>query len=57
MTGKKLNLDDATVRIMRRILSAPPKPHKEMKVGRPAKKKEKKRATKGRASSAKQRTA
>jgi len=30
----KLDLDEATVQIARRMLSAPPKPHDEMKVGR-----------------------
>jgi hypothetical protein len=39
MANKKINLDDATVRIMRRMLNTPPKPHEEMKVGRPANKK------------------
>ena len=38
---KKLDLDDATIAVMKRMLGTPPKPHNEMKVGRP--KKEKKR--------------
>ena len=48
---KKLDLDDATIAVMKRMLGTPPKPHNEMKVGRP--KKEKKRGVKARASSAK----
>jgi hypothetical protein len=52
---KKLDLDETTISVMKRILSAPPKPHNEMKVGRP--KKGKKRGTKTRASSAKRRSA
>jgi len=28
------NLDDATIQIARRMLSTPPKPHDEMKVGK-----------------------
>jgi hypothetical protein len=50
---KKLDLDDATIAVMKRLLGTPPKPHNEMKVGRP--KKEKKRGVKARASSAKRR--
>lgn len=34
-----MHLDDATLRVMKRMLSTPPKPHEEMKVGRPANKK------------------
>jgi len=41
--------------VMKRMLGTPPKPHTEMKVGRP--KKEKKRVAKARASSAKRRSA
>ena len=51
---KKLDLDDATVAVMKRMLGAPPKPHNEMKVGRP--KKEKKPSVKARASSSKRRS-
>lgn len=51
---KKLDLDDATVAVMKRMLGTPPKPHNEMKVGP---KKEKKRGVKARASSAKRRSA
>jgi len=36
---KKIDLDPGTVRLMRQMLNTPPKPHDEMKVGRPAKKK------------------
>jgi len=31
MTPKKPDLDDATVRVMKRVLAMPPKPHGEMK--------------------------
>jgi hypothetical protein len=55
MSGKKIDLDDATVRIIRNVLAMPPKHHDEIKGGRPAKKKQ--RSTKGRAASAKRRTA
>ena len=55
MTGKKTDLDDATVRIVKQMLAMPPKHHGEMKVGRPANKKQ--RSPKGRAASAKRRTA
>lgn len=55
MVSKKPDLDDATVGILKRILAMPPKHHDEMKVGRPEKKKQ--RAAKGRAASAKPRTA
>ncbi|MGA3309957.1 MAG: hypothetical protein ABSD08_15290 [Xanthobacteraceae bacterium] len=36
MTGKapKPDLDDATIQIARRMLSTPPKPHDEMKIGK-----------------------
>ena len=54
MTGKKTDLDDATVRIVKQMLTMPPKHHDEMKVG-PSKKKQ--RGPKGRAASAKRRTA
>jgi hypothetical protein len=55
MAKSKVELDDATIAIMRRVLSTPPKLHENMKVGRPANKK--KRGPKDRASSAKRRTA
>jgi hypothetical protein len=55
MSNKKPDLDPGTVQIVKRLLAMPPKRHDEMKVGRPANKK--KRGTKGRASSAKRRTA
>jgi hypothetical protein len=55
MTGKKIDLDDATIGIIRNVLAMPPKHHDEIKVGRPAKKKQ--RSPKGRAASAKRRTA
>jgi len=32
--GKKPDLDEATLRIARRMLSTPPKPHDEMKIGK-----------------------
>jgi hypothetical protein len=31
---QKPDLDDATLQIAKRILSTPPKPHKEMKIGK-----------------------
>lgn len=55
MTSKKPDLDSATVNILKRMLAMPPKPHDDMKVGRP--KSKKRPATKGRAASAKPRTA
>jgi len=55
MTNKKPDLDDATVNILKRMLAMPPRPHDDMKVGRP--KNKKRPATKGRAVSAKPRTA
>lgn len=51
---KKPTLDQGTADIVKRLLAMPPKRHDEMKLGRPASKK--KRGTKSRASSAKQRT-
>jgi hypothetical protein len=54
MTNKP-KLDAATVRVIQKVLAMPPKPHDEMKVGRPAKKK--KRGIKGPAVSAKPRSA
>lgn len=54
MAGKKAELDDATVNILKRVLAMPPKHHEEMKVGRPAKKQ---RDPKGPAASAKPRNA
>jgi hypothetical protein len=35
MALKKPNLDDATLRIARRMLTMPPKPHDEMRLGKP----------------------
>jgi hypothetical protein len=32
--AQKPNLDEATLQIAKCILSAPPKPHKEMKIGK-----------------------
>jgi hypothetical protein len=55
MAANKPKLDDATIKIVKQILSMPPKPHDKMKVGRP--KKEKKRGVKVRASSSKPRSA
>lgn len=55
MSDKKPELDDATVRIMKKVLAMPPKHHDEMKVGRPMDKK--RRGPKGPAASAKRRTA
>ena len=55
MPSKKPDLDAATVNILKRMLAMPPKPHDDMKVGRPKAKKG--AATKGRAASAKPRTA
>jgi hypothetical protein len=53
MAGKP-KLPEATLQLMRKMLAMPPKPHDEMKLGRPQKKK---RGPKGRAVSAKRRTA
>jgi len=55
MTGKKTDLDEATVSIVKKLLAMPPKHHDEMKVGRP--KNKKRRGAKGPAVSAKRRTA
>jgi hypothetical protein len=55
MVNKKPDLDAATVHILKRVLAMPPKHHDEMKVGRP--KSKKRAAPKGRAASAKPRTA
>lgn len=52
--AKKPKLDAKTLKVLKQVLALPPKPHEEMKIGKPAAKK--KRATKGRASSAKPRT-
>jgi hypothetical protein len=52
---KKVELDPATVNLVKRVLAMPPKHHDEMKVGRPASKK--KRGPKARASSSKRRSA
>jgi hypothetical protein len=54
MSNKKPDLDDATARVVRSVLAMPPKHYNDMKVGRPASKKQ--RAPKGRAASAKRRT-
>jgi hypothetical protein len=43
---KKPELDEVTIEIARRMLSAPPKPHNEMKVKKPARKLRKKRTSK-----------
>jgi hypothetical protein len=51
---KKPKLDASTLKVLKQVLALPPKPHEEMKVGRPAAKK--KRAAKGRASSSKPQT-
>jgi hypothetical protein len=56
MIAKKLELDDATVRIMRRMLNTPPKPHEEMKVGRPPRQKKRAAKSRPRVASAKQRS-
>jgi hypothetical protein len=55
MTHKKSGLDPATVNLVKRVLAMPPKPHDEIKVGRPERKK--KRGPKARAASAKPRSA
>jgi hypothetical protein len=55
MAAKKPKLDEATLKIVRQVLAMPPKHNVDLKLGRPAKKK--KRGPKGRASSAKQRSA
>ncbi|MEJ0069579.1 MAG: hypothetical protein WDO24_13550 [Pseudomonadota bacterium] len=51
MPAKKPDLDADTLRVLKRVLSMPPKHHDEMKVGTPTKKK--KRDPKGRAASSK----
>jgi hypothetical protein len=55
MMKKKIDLDAATVNVVKRMLAMPPKLHEEMKIGRPSNKK--KRGPKDRASSAKRRNA
>lgn len=55
MTSKRPDLDEATVRVAKRLLTMPPKQHNEMKVGRPPRKK--RRRTKDCASSSKPRSA
>jgi hypothetical protein len=55
MSGKKTELDEATVNIVKKLLAMPPKHHDEMKVGRAKSKKQ--RSAKGPAASAKRRTA
>lgn len=55
MTSKEPDLDEATVRILKRVLAMPPKHHGDMKVGRP--KGKKRAALRGRATSARPRTA
>jgi len=54
MPSRKPDLDEATVRVLKKVLAMPPKHHDEMKVGRPEKKRP---ASKGRAASAKPRNA
>jgi len=44
--ASKLGLDEATLRIARRMLSSPPKPHEEMKLGKPRAKSKKNPAQK-----------
>lgn len=53
MDQKKIDLDEPTLRVMRKILNTPPKPHEKMKIGRSSQQK-KKRGPKDRAASAKQ---
>lgn len=53
--AQKPKIPPATAEMMRKLLAMPPKPHEEMKIGRPANRK--KRGPKARVSSAKQRTA
>lgn len=53
--SKKIGLDNATINLAKRVLALPPKQQTDMKVGRPVNKK--KRGTKARASSSKQRNA
>jgi len=55
MTNKKPKLDSATLRILKRMLAMPPKPHEDMKLGRASQ--SKKRGPKGRAPSSKRSTA
>jgi hypothetical protein len=55
MTGKKLDLDDTTVSVIRSVLAMPPKHNEELKIG--GAKKKKQRGSKARAASAKRRTA
>jgi hypothetical protein len=43
MSNKKPELDEATIRVAKRLLSMPPKPRDEMKVGRPPGKKKRRR--------------
>jgi hypothetical protein len=54
MTDKKPDLDSATIAVMKRMLSAPPKLHEKMKVGRHQQKTD---DAKDRAVSAKRRSA
>jgi hypothetical protein len=53
--ARKPKIPAATVEMMRKLLSMPPKPHNAMKIGRAAN--GKKRGPKARVSSAKQHTA
>jgi hypothetical protein len=53
--ARRIQFDAATLRVMKRVLTMPPKRHEEMKVGRPANRK--KRGPKDRASSSKPRSA
>lgn len=54
MVNKKPKLDATTIDVLKHVLAMPPKPHGEMKVGRPANKA--KRGPKDRASSSKPHT-
>lgn len=56
MTEKEFDLDPETVRIMKKVLETPPKPHDKQKVGRSASRK-KKAGPKGHAVSAKPQSA
>jgi len=51
---QKPTFDAATLKVVKQVLAMPPKPHENLKVGRPTKKK---RSPKGRASSSKRRPA
>lgn len=51
MATKQPRLDAATIKVVKQVLAMPPKPHEDMKIGRPTQKK--KRGPKDRASSSK----